>query len=100
MECVAGLDDSRMLTFPMLLNGDTLKLDADARGGRITASVEKFDGSVAEGFARDDATDLTGEFVEGEIHFKGGSLRQFGDQPVRIVVHMTRDARLYALGVL
>ena len=100
MECVAGLDDTTMHTFPMIPQGDTLKLDADATGGEIRASIQNFDGTTPEGFAKDEASALTGECVEGAIHFKGGSLRQFGNQPVRIVIHMTRNARVYALGVI
>jgi hypothetical protein len=100
MECVAGLDDTRMFTYPILLKGDTLRLDGDASGGEVTASIRRFDGSVPEGFAKEDATKLTGQFIEGQIPFRGGSLRQFGSQPVRIVIHMTRNTRVWALGVL
>ena len=100
MEFHAGVDAAWIRTFPLVLKGDTLTLDGDAAGGEIRATVLRFDGSVAEGFAESDCTPLSGAFTEGKIHFKGGSLRRFGREPVRIVVHMDHDARLHALGVI
>jgi hypothetical protein len=100
VECVAGLNPSILFTFPMILKGDTLKLDGDARGGEIRASIRHFDGTTPPGFAQEDSSALTGELAEGAIHFRGGSLRQLGSQPVRIVLHMTRNTRVYALGVI
>jgi hypothetical protein len=100
MECVAGGVSPHMWTYPMILQGDTLKLDGSAQGGEIRASVQRFDGSVPEGFAKEDSTPLTGAFTEGAIMFRGGSLRQFGNQPVRIVIHMTPNSRVWALGVV
>jgi hypothetical protein len=83
----------------MILKGNTLRLDGDAQGGAIRASIQHFDGSVPAGFAKEDSSALTGEFLEGEVHFQGGPLRRFGSQPVRLVIHLTRGARVYALGV-
>jgi hypothetical protein len=100
MEIVSGTPDATVRTYPMLLQGETLKLDGDARGGEIRASIERFDGSVPEGFSREDSSALTGEFIEGALRFRGGSLAQFGTQPVRAIVHLPFDARLYALGVV
>ena len=99
VECVAGLDDAKLWTWPLILRGDTLKLDGEAGGGAIRASIQNFDRTVPDGFGKEDSSTLTGAFSESEIRFKGGSLRRFGSQPVRVVIHMTRGARLYALGV-
>jgi len=99
-ECVAMSDESHVNTVPVLPAGEMLILDYDARDGEIRASVTVVDGETPEGFSAEDSSALVGDSHEGRIDFKGGSLRRFEKTPVRITVHMSRGARLYALGVL
>jgi len=93
-------DAGLIKTYPMLVNGKTIMVDADARQGEIRASIETFDGSVPEGYAKEDSDVISGkECIEAPIQFRGGSLDRFAGQPVRIVFHVTRGTRLFAVGV-
>jgi hypothetical protein len=98
-ECAAMSETAWVATVPCLPQADELTLDYDATGGEVRASVEYEDGTAASGFSRKDGNALTGSSHEGRIRFAGGTLRQFGRTPVRLMVHLRRGARLYGLGV-
>jgi len=100
MECRSASRDGILKTFPMLLTGQTLAVDADAAAGELRASIERFDGTVPEGYARTDCSAITADGTEMALHFRGGHLGRFAAQPVRIVLHLTKDVSVYGLGVL
>ena len=99
MECVAQRQESTLTTYPLLLRGETLVLDHAAGAATLRASVRLPNGSVPEGFSAGDSTVLTGVSRRGLIGFAGGSLARFAGQPVQLILHLGRGARLFGMGI-
>ncbi|MBI4027191.1 MAG: hypothetical protein HY360_19555 [Verrucomicrobia bacterium] len=99
-EWYADETPSWLRTKPLLFEGETLTVDYDAGAGTIRASVLAADGATPDGYGENDSIPLTGSASASVIQFRGGSLQRFHGQPIHLVFHMQRRARLYAFGVL
>ena len=100
VECVAMGEEAWVTTVPCRLEGKQLKLDFDAGNTEVRAEIQDEDYSPVQGFTKEDSSTLTGASHEGVITFQGGSLARFARQPARLIVHMQRGARLFAVGIV
>ena len=85
-----------LLTKPLTFSGANLSMNIAARG---SARVELQDaaGKPLPGFALDDCSPITGDFIDHVVSWKGGAdLGKVSGQPVRLLVVM-KDTDLFSM---
>ncbi len=93
----AGAVPGRLRTPPLLLDAETLTVNADASSGEIRVRLLDGTGAVKEGFDYGDAPALAADGLAMPVAWKG-SLDSVKGQPVRLEFEI-RNARLYAFGL-
>ena len=93
----AGPKGGTMTTRPFVFLGDTLELNADARGGSITVEARGSDGKVISGFGRDSSVPITSDNIRHVLAWKGHKdLHQLQGRPIRLTMYLT-DASLFSM---
>ena len=85
-----------LTTRPFLFLGDTLLLNADAKGGEIVVEALDAEGQPIKGFGRDEAIPVTSDSVRHSLRWKEQKdLHQLQGRPMRLRFHM-RAARIFS----
>lgn len=86
-----------VLTRPLKITGDSLEVNyATDATGWIRFELCRSDGTAIPGFTLYDSETLFGNEIEHHVTWRGGSLSEIGDQPVRLRLRM-ENADLYSL---
>ncbi len=93
----AGAVPGRLRTPPLLLDAETLTVNADAASGEVRVRLLDAAGAVKEGFDYADAPALTADGLTMPVAWKG-ALASVKGQPVRLEFEV-RNARLYAFNL-
>lgn len=92
----ADANEGTLTTKPVLLQGDRLTLNADARAGEIRAALLGPDGNPLPGYTSDACKPIKSNSLIHTVTWKG--VRGLPNAPVRIQLRM-RNARLYSFWV-
>ncbi len=91
----AMYDEGSLTTSPIVLRGDELHVNAEARPGYVTAEILNKDGNVIAGFDKKSCKGMTGtDSLDYTLGFPG-DLREIGEEVVRIRFYI-RGAKLYS----
>ena len=92
--------EGSITTAPLLLDGQTLHLNAKARPGTVFAEVLDLDGKPLAGFTRDDCQPMRNiDSIDSQIKWRSGrSLAVFGGKPVLLRFYV-QVAKLYSFWV-
>jgi len=93
----AGAAGGTLLTPPVLIQGERLALNVDARDGEARVQIETPEGKPLPGYGFDDAAAVTVDSLAAPLRWKR-SLAALRGRPVRLAIRLRR-ARLYALEV-
>ncbi len=91
----AGAEEGWILTKPMLLEGKTLWVNADARDGRLTAAVLDENGRPIPGFDRYSCLAITQDGTAVRLKWRAAQLSVLTGRSVRLKFFLDR-AKLYA----
>ena len=85
-----------MRTKKFVFIGDTLDVNANAKGGSIVVEALDADGKVIEGFSKKDCTPITTDSVRHVLKWKGKKdCLLIQARPIRLRFHMNK-AKLYS----
>jgi len=88
--------EGTMTTKPFVFIGDTLEVNANAKGGSIVVEALDPAGKVIEGFAKKDCTAITSDSVRHVLKWRDKSDCQLIQaRPIRLRFHM-KKAKLYS----
>ena len=92
--------EGTVTTAPLLLEGQSLHVNTEARPGTVFVEVTNLDGEPFSGFTRDDCQPLHGiDSINSEIKWRSGhSLAELAGQPVRLRFYV-QGAKLYSFWV-
>jgi hypothetical protein len=87
-----------LVTKPLLLQGNTLYVNANADGGEMRVEIVNADGTQPlDGFALNDCDPITTDAVRQIVTWKkAGDLAALRGIPIRLRIHL-KNAHLYAL---
>ena len=92
----SAADGGIVTTKPFLFLGDTLLLNADAKGGEIVVEALDAEGKPIKGFGRQEAIPLSSDSVRHSLRWQDQKdLHQLQGRPVRLRFHM-RSARIFS----
>ena len=95
----AGHETGTLITKPFCVDGDSLYINAAARGGSVAVAVLDEHGIQHEGFSRADCAVFDGDSVDHRVTWRTKtSLDDLRGHPVRIKFYL-RNAELYSLTV-
>ena len=95
----AGHETGTLITKPFLVDGDSLSINAAARGGSVAIAVLDEHGIQHEGFSRADCAVFDGDSVEHRVTWRTKtSLDDLRGRPVRLKFYL-RNAELYSFTV-
>jgi hypothetical protein len=85
-----------MTTKKFVFIGDTLEVNANAKGGSILVEALDAEGKVIEGFSKKDCTPITTDSVRHVLKWKGKKdCHLIQAMPIRMRFHM-KKAKLYS----
>lgn len=84
-----------MVTKPLTFSGGKLALNLVSQG-QTRVEVQDVAGKALPGFALEDCTPITGDHIDHEVVWKGGSLASFAGKAVRLRFDL-KDTDLFAL---
>ena len=85
-----------MTTKKFVFIGDTLEVNANAKGGSIVVEALDADGKVIEGFSKAESQAMTTDNVRHVLKWKGKKdCHLIQAQPIRLRFHM-KKAKLYS----
>ena len=88
--------DGTMTTRKFVFIGDTLEVNANAKGGSIVVEALGADGKVIEGFSKEDCTPITTDSVRYVLKWKGKEdCLLIQARPIRLRFHL-KKAKLYS----
>ena len=90
----AGAEGGSLTSKQLTFTGSKLSLNVASKG-RSRVELQDANGQALPGFALDDCTPITGDFVDGHVAWKGGDLSTLAGKPVRLRFEL-KDASLYA----
>ena len=89
-------NEGTVLTQPLLLSGEQLRLNADAENGEVRVAILDAEGRDIDGYERANALPIAKDRVSAVVGWKGArDIRMLTGKPVRLRFHL-RDARLYS----
>ena len=92
----AGADLGTLTTRPLVFLGDTLIVNANAKGGSLVVAALDPKGNVIEGFAAGDCTPITTDSVRHVVTWKGNpDCHLLQARPIKLRFHI-KQASLYA----
>ena len=93
----AGPKGGTMTTRPFVFLGDTLTINANAKGGSLQVEALDAEGKPIDGFGLEQAVSLTADQITHKLAFKGHrDLHQLQGRPIRLRFHM-KNAKLYSI---
>tara|TARA_B100000029_G_scaffold505980_1_gene587850 strand:+ start:980 stop:2509 length:1530 start_codon:yes stop_codon:yes gene_type:complete len=85
-----------LTTKPLVFLGDTLKINANAKGGAITVEALDADGQVIDGFGRASCKPISSDSVRHVVSWNGSSdTGRLQGQPITLRFHLRR-AKMYS----
>ena len=85
-----------LTTRPIVFLGDTLVVNANAKGGSLVVEALDVNGTVIKGFARGDCKPITGDSVRHVLTWKGDTdCHLLQGRPIRLRFHL-KNAKLYS----
>ena len=95
----AGPDGGTLTTKPLKLQGNTLCINTDADGGRVSVEILDASGKPLPAFAADQAVPVAEDSVRIPVHWRGrADLSEIHDQIVQLRFRL-KDAKLYTFWV-
>ena len=95
----AGHETGTLITKPFLVDGDSLSINAAARGGSVAVAVLDEHGIQHEGFPRADCALFDGDSVDHRVTWRTKtSLDDLRGRPARLKFYL-RNAELYSFTV-
>jgi tetratricopeptide (TPR) repeat protein len=94
----AGEGGAELSTAPVVLDGHSLLLNADAHGGSIRIEIQNPSGRAIPGLSLDECQPIRGDSVRLPVHWRGAaSLTRLAGRTVRLRIE-ARQADLYGFG--
>ncbi len=87
-----------LLTKPLTFMGTKLSLNIVSKGN-TRVELQTVAGQALPGFALDDCTPVSGDFIDHSVTWKGGSLANVAGEPVRLRFAL-QEAEMYSLQFL
>ena len=85
-----------LTTKPLVFLGDTIVVNANAKGGSLAVEALDADGKVIEGFTRSDCAAITTDSVRHVVTWKGNpDCHLLQARPIRLRFHL-KNAKLYS----
>ena len=95
----AGHETGTLITKPFRVDGDSLSINAAARGGSVAVALLDEHGIQHEGFSRADCAVFDGDSVDHRVTWRTKtSLDDLRGRPVRLKFYL-RNAELYSFTV-
>jgi hypothetical protein len=94
----AGAEEGTLTTRPLTLEGDSLRINAAAKGGSLRVGLLTMDGKPVDGFGPDDCHPISADSTNQAVRWKSGddlSAAKKASEHVRLVFQM-RNASLYS----
>ena len=92
----AGTDAGTLTTKPLVFLGDTLVVNANAKGGSLVVEALDAKGKVIKGFAGGDCTPITTDSVRHVVTWKADTdCHLLQGRPIRLRFHL-KNAKLYS----
>ena len=93
----AGPKGGSMTTRPILFLGDTLTVNAEAKGGSLTVEALDAEGKPIKNFGIESSVPLTSDSINHKLAWKGqADLHQLQGRPIRLRFHL-KGAKLYSI---
>ena len=85
-----------LTTKPLVFLGDTLVVNANAKGGSLVVEAIDTDGKVIEGFGRSNCASITTDSVRHIVTWKGNQdCHLLQGRPIKLRFHL-KNAKLYS----
>jgi hypothetical protein len=94
----AGEDTGTLVTQPFACEGDSLEINAQARGGLAAVAVLDRQGTQVPGFGKTDCAIFDSDSVRHTVTWRQASLGSLKGKVIRLKFYL-RNARLYSFGL-
>lgn len=94
--CVGGSTAATPITNDITFTGSTLRLNVNAKGGRVRVALCDTNGQAYTGFGFGDCTPIEVDSTSVAVTWSGGSISGYAGTTVRLQFEL-RDAELYSL---
>ena len=91
----AGAEMGTLITKPFTCRGDSLHINASAKGGLVAVAVLDEEGVQYEGFGRMDCALFDGDAVDHQVTWRRSAYGDLKGRAIRLKFYL-RDARLYS----
>jgi hypothetical protein len=88
-----------LTTRPLVLEGHELVVNCDASNGSLAVEVLGADGSVQEGFRKEDCQRIQGDEISVPVQWGARGIGSLDQETIRLRFHVD-NARLYAFAAL